>query len=165
MSTFDLKVPKITEAQREALTRGQLNSNTKLGHKICYVCRAEKPQNLFGINNTRSDGLQTYCTQCAKEQQSKWYYKRKHGISLEERDQMLIDQDRKCAICGRKTEFQFKAGKLTNTGEFAVVDHCHESLKIRGILCGHCNTGLGAFKDNPETLEAAIIYLLKSDEK
>jgi hypothetical protein len=156
MSTFHLKVPKITEDS------GQLNSSRKIGHKVCYVCRTEKPHSHFGTNNSRADGLQTYCIQCAKERQTKWYYKRKHGISIEERDQMLIKQNCECAICGNKTEFQFKAGKLNNSGEFAVVDHCHNSLKIRGILCGHCNTGLGAFKDKIENLQAAINYLLKS---
>ncbi len=153
MSTSHLKVPS-----------NPLIFNNKVKYKVCYVCGSEKPRTAFGINNSRPDRLQTYCIQCAKEKQTKWYYQRKHGISLEERDQMLISQNCKCAICGRKTEFQFKAGKLSNTGEFAVVDHCHNSLKIRGVLCGHCNTGLGAFKDNIENLKAAINYLLKSGE-
>lgn len=144
------------------LTRCQLNSCDDPHTKVCYVCRERKPKDEFGINNTRNDGLQTYCTRCAKIQQAKWYYSRKHGITLIERDQLLRDQNSKCAICGKPTEFQFKfeRGKKTNTGEYAVVDHCHESKKIRGVLCGHCNTGLGAFKDNPFYLESAIKYLL-----
>jgi hypothetical protein len=162
MSTFHIKVPKMTENGTEALTRNRLNVNTRINHKICYVCREEKHESLFGINNTRNDGLQTYCNSCAKEKQSSWYYKRVHGVTLQERDAMLLAQNKLCAICNNETEFQLKKGKHTNTGEFAVIDHCHDSKKIRGILCGHCNTGLGAFRDNPFYLEAAIKYLLKS---
>jgi hypothetical protein len=153
MST--IKVPK--------LTRGQLNCNTKSEHKVCYVCKEEKPYSEFGTNNTRSDGLQTYCKKCAKEKQSEWYYQRTHGLNLKERDSLLEAQDGRCAICGSLTEFQFKKGKHTNTGEYAVVDHCHDSKKIRGILCGHCNTGLGAFKDDISRLNAAIEYLILAD--
>ena len=162
MSTFHLKVPKLTEDNRAPLTRGQLNGGVKAGYKVCYVCRKEKQLSAFGVNRTRGDGVQTYCIQCAKERQTQWYYKRKHGITIEDRDAMLVKQGMKCAICKSPTQFQLNAGKLTNTGEFAVVDHCHTSMKIRGVLCGHCNTGLGAFKDNVETLLAAIDYLDKA---
>ena len=152
MSMNTIKIPK--------LTRGQLNFNTKEGQKVCYVCKEPKDVSEFGANNTRSDGLQTYCKQCAKEKQSEWYYQRTHGLNLKERDQLLEKQNGKCAICNSPTEFQLKKGKHTNTGEYAVVDHCHDHKKIRGILCGHCNTGLGAFKDDIVRLNAAIEYLI-----
>lgn len=161
-----LTVPvKLTENGQIALTRGQLNKGVPIGAKVCYCCRETKDESDFGVNKSRADGLQSYCRQCAKEQQTKWYYKRAHKLSLEERDAMLVKQDGKCKICKNDTEFQFKKGHARNIGEFAVVDHCHETKAIRGILCGSCNTGLGAFKDNPFALEAAIQYLLESAEK
>ena len=48
-----------------------------------------------------------------------------------------------------------------------MVDHCHKTNKIRGMLCNHCNRGLGHFRDDPELLEFARIYLLSNntDEK
>ncbi len=39
------------------------------------------------------------------------------------------------------------------------VDHCHKTGKIRGLLCASCNGGLGLFKDNPQALANAILYL------
>jgi len=41
------------------------------------------------------------------------------------------------------------------------VDHCHETKKIRGVLCNNCNVGLGFFKDNVSSLQNAIKYLAK----
>lgn len=55
-----------------------------------------------------------------------------------------------CAIC--KTP-------ITDVGRKLVIDHCHSTGKIRGLLCGQCNMGLGAFKDNIQNLKQAIGYL------
>ena len=60
-----------------------------------------------------------------------------------------------CAICGRELTLVKDAGKELR----AVVDHCHESNKFRGVLCNYCNLGLGNFKDNPEALRKAATYL------
>jgi len=66
---------------------------------------------------------------------------------------MFAAQGSVCAIC---------LGSSPNKGgQDWVVDHCHTSLKVRGILCHHCNILLGGAKDNPTTLSAAITYLGK----
>lgn len=77
---------------------------------------------------------------------------RKFDISIEEYNKLLIQQDYCCAICVR------------NQNEFSralAVDHCHKTGKIRGLLCVHCNTSLGGFKDSIELLDRAKEYLLK----
>lgn len=61
---------------------------------------------------------------------------------------MEVTQSGKCLICNE-------------IPKRLVVDHCHTSGKVRGLLCDHCNTGLGRFKDSPELLMAAIRYLKK----
>lgn len=73
-----------------------------------------------------------------------------YGITKDEYEAMLAGQDGRCAIC-RTTEPKGKGGWH--------VDHCHDSGKIRGLLCHFCNFVLGNAKDNPEILRAAADYL------
>ena len=40
-----------------------------------------------------------------------------------------------------------------------VLDHCHKTGKIRGWVCHPCNIGMGWFKDSPDSLRAAALYL------
>lgn len=64
---------------------------------------------------------------------------------------MLVEQNYKCAICNE----DFKKN------EKICIDHNHETDKVRGLLCGKCNTGLGLFNDDKEILINAAIYLNK----
>ena len=77
---------------------------------------------------------------------------KKYGTTPEE---VAEHAARGCAICGRELTLVKDAGKELR----AVVDHCHESDKFRGVLCNYCNLGLGNFKDNPEALRKAATYL------
>jgi hypothetical protein len=52
----------------------------------------------------------------------------------------------------------------TRTARAQSVDHNHETLKVRGLLCWRCNSGLGFFKDNQAHLAMAIEYLVKHDD-
>ena len=79
----------------------------------------------------------------------------KYGISSAEYDNMLEEQDNKCKICLTS----FADITLKNGRTSAHIDHCHTTNKIRGLLCNYCNSGLGFFKDNTETLANAIVYL------
>jgi hypothetical protein len=79
---------------------------------------------------------------------------RTFGISLTEYAQMFARQDGKCAICGAES-----GGSRQGKEKALAVDHCHATRAVRGLLCEACNTGIGKFKDNPETLRAAADYL------
>lgn len=78
---------------------------------------------------------------------------RKYGIEPSDFLDMLTMQKGMCAICGHED--------ATNRSFFPVVDHCHESGRVRGLLCMNCNQGLGKFKDDPNRLFSAIAYLTK----
>lgn len=94
-----------------------------------------------------------YQTPGYKLLQKKRHIKRKYNLSLEEVTALWTAQGNKCAIC--KIE---KEKVSTNNGLH--IDHCHTTGKVRGLLCGNCNRGLGMFEDSPELLQSAINYLL-----
>lgn len=76
---------------------------------------------------------------------------RDYGITLEEREELLLKQGGVCAICSADNPRRIKA-------DWAV-DHCHDTGSVRGILCHPCNLMLGHAHDNPAALVAAITYL------
>jgi hypothetical protein len=79
----------------------------------------------------------------------KYVLKAMYGITLDQYNGLLAQQNGVCKICHEPP----KKGRQLS------VDHCHNSNKIRGLLCSTCNSGLGHFKDDPELLKAAIEYL------
>ena len=77
-------------------------------------------------------------------------FKFKYGITLEQYHELLKIQNNVCAIC-------LKPDKSKNLA----VDHCHQSNKIRGLLCSKCNRALGYFHDDPILLTKAADYLCR----
>lgn len=73
--------------------------------------------------------------------------KYKYKITLEEYNKLLEVQHGLCAVC-------LKASRRT-----LVVDHCHDSKKVRGLLCDNCNLAFGLLRDDTEILMNAIKYL------
>ena len=87
-----------------------------------------------------------------------------YGLKLSDAIELLGRQDGKCAVCGKKlgdflNSYDKREGLQPN------IDHCHKTGKTRGVLCHHCNIGLGYFKDNSDTLRAAIKYLEAAVER
>lgn len=74
-----------------------------------------------------------------------------YGITQEQYNNLLKQQDYKCAIC-------FRDNKEPNYTAFCV-GHNHTTGKIRGLVCISCNRALGLFQDNPATLKKAYDYL------
>lgn len=84
--------------------------------------------------------------------------KRKFGLSREQYDEKLKNQNYVCAICEEKeTSFDGRTGSFRNLA----VDHCHKSEGIRELLCNRCNTTLGKVDDDVELLKKMINYLEK----
>jgi hypothetical protein len=86
-----------------------------------------------------------------KGYQRKHDLKRVYGMTLEDYDSMLVQQEHKCKIC--------KTPDAGGKHKKFYVDHCHKTGKVRGLLCTGCNLALGGFRDNIDTLSRAILYL------
>lgn len=78
---------------------------------------------------------------------------KKYGLSVEDFYALLYAQRGACAICGDRASGKGPSGRRLN------IDHCHKTGKVRGLLCVSCNRALGWFRDNPELLRKAIVYL------
>jgi hypothetical protein len=83
--------------------------------------------------------------------------KRRFGITLDQYESMMSAQNGVCSICKQPENTKDKDGGPRGMP----VDHCHTTGKVRGLLCTPCNRALGMFKDNTDTLRAAIEYLNK----
>ncbi len=79
---------------------------------------------------------------------------KKHGITLEQYDTMFDAQDGRCAICGTDNP--------RGPGNILHVDHCHNTGVVRGLLCHHCNIGIGNLGDDPKRVMDAAVYLLRT---
>jgi len=82
---------------------------------------------------------------------------KQYGLSEEGLIALENKAANKCMICYQEAS-GFGNGKVLH------IDHCHNSGKIRGLLCGSCNTGLGHFKDDINMLENAIKYLKENGD-
>lgn len=141
--------------------------------KHCNRCHRTLPVTAFHKDKSKPDGRNAYCKECNCRHSNTWYHQNpekaraqrqryyqghkeefwaanlrsRFGLSVENFMTVLEAQQHKCAIC---------CGVFTSR---PCVDHDHETGEIRGLLCGECNLGLGKFKDNKQTLQAAIEYL------
>ncbi len=78
----------------------------------------------------------------------------KYKIESEDYDSLFESQDGVCAICGLP-ETEQRKGQI----KMLSVDHNHETGKVRGLLCGNCNIGIGNLQDNLDILASAVSYL------
>ena len=147
--------------------------------RVCRKCNQYLPWKMFSKKSSKRYGKtqtelnkirQPRCKTCAAEDTKLWkeaqaperlkdlYYKRMYGLSLEEFQERWDTQNGLCLLCTRALQ------KSHLCGDSVVVDHCHATGKIRGLLCNECNRGLGYFKDNVMTLKNAIKYLTEEEQ-
>lgn len=152
--------------------------------KVCSRCKEWQPLDAYSPHARGAAGRQARCRPCVyasarerwaanpdirerREAYRKAYYKanehkyfntrrryklKKYGLTLEEYEALLALQDGKCAICGSSDPSRSGWASMP-------VDHDHETGQVRGLLCDDCNNGIGRFKDDPELLRKAIVYL------
>jgi len=145
--------------------------------RTCPGCKVSKHIMEFAKDRSSKNGLQVYCRVCtakkhkrhrdahpekykstitkvrkyanAQEANRERMLKNKYNINTQIYEDMLFGQSFKCAICNNDFENRKKVK----------IDHCHNSNKVRGLLCNGCNLALGHVKDNVEILSRMITYL------
>ena len=87
-----------------------------------------------------------------KQYSKQYHLLTKYNLTIEAYDFILHQQNYKCAVCNTHIS------KLTTPMN---VDHDHTTGKVRGLLCGPCNRGIGQLRDDYVIVQAAADYLLK----
>ena len=108
-----------------------------------------------GTSFTPSAPSEHYCSNVCKENGATTsYLMRIYKITYKDYLRMLDEQDNKCKICHGEGFCMAEHHRLK-----LVVDHCHSTGKVRGLLCHNCNRALGLLKDSSSSLKRAIGYL------
>ncbi|MGD6750825.1 endonuclease VII domain-containing protein [Streptomyces sp. BH105] len=115
------------------------------GRKYCRSCGEIKAHDEWHRNATASDGLSTSCKDCRATKGRAGHLKRQYGITEAERDELVAAQVGVCCICLDAPAVH--------------VDHCHETGRVRGVLCFSCNAALGQFRDRPDAIRRAAAYV------
>lgn len=116
----------------------------------CTRCKTEKPSTLefFPPHNKKKNGFDSWCRSCRGNYRAEIRRGNYRSAISDDNLRSLIKSSESCTICGDVCNL--------------VVDHDHKTGSIRGMLCNRCNKGLGLFRDSPELLEYARIYILAS---
>lgn len=131
--------------------RGTVRKNALAQHTLTAIDTAERQADCAkcGRITIVRNGPRWRCQQANISARRISILKSKYGLTMEQYDQLLAAQDNACAVCKNKFD------KL-----WPCIDHDHQTMQIRGILCVKCNTGIGNLGDG-SLLEAALLYIQK----
>lgn len=149
---------EMRDSETEFHYNGQHYSDgIKRKRKDCvYCCRKRRseyfknPEKRKQINKRRRQDYQNDGG-ARKERNRRNALWQLYGITIEQYDQLRIDQNYCCAICN------IHESKATRQKLY--VDHSHITGENRGLLCATCNSAIGLLKENVETIKNAISYL------
>lgn len=170
---------KLFKSKQTFCSRDCLSEYRRKNHvRTCKNCGRTPEETEFGSQPSTIDGLKTICKSCDSDRVSAEYKNysddrkrtlsmrhkndldrntallRNFGITLHTYNYFLEEQEQSCGIC--KTTFDQQL--------VPHVDHDHTTLKVRGLLCRTCNSGLGMFKDDINKLGHAITYLKRTSD-
>ncbi len=120
--------------------------------KPCTECGEAKLLHEFAKSPEGRLGLRARCRQCCAVKDRDYLLQRRFGITASDFDILLERQGGGCALCGTRQP-------LGRWGRFAV-DHCHETGRVRGLLCNRCNAALGVLGDTPTRIARVHEYVL-----
>jgi hypothetical protein len=163
-------VPKKSEQmpaeQRQKISQSLISRDVRSKPKKCPSCGETKHRDEFGYR--RNGHTRSLCKKCGAAKAREWAkrnpdrvkahnrainLRRHYGLTEDQYGLLLKAQDGKCRICG-------SSGKADSDFPL-VIDHCHASSRIRGLLCSPCNSGIGHLQEDISVLRAAIEYLVE----
>ena len=157
-------------------------------YKTCTKCLVSKELRDFKKDNRRKDGYSSHCRTCCQIKNLEWRknhpdkfnaiaktwrsknkdlcksstrrnaLKSFYGLTVEQYNNMLIQQNHVCAVCLKPETSCNKAGTVKQLA----VDHCHKTNKIRGLLCDACNRAEGYLKSDPTVIRRLADYVEKN---
>ena len=143
--------------------KGHRPSDVVNGTRTCLRCQERKPISDFGQSKRKNGSLvrSSYCRSChstiTTENRKKrfgtirnYWLQRRYGITSQEAELMAAGKDGVCPICRKRRA--------------TVVDHCHQTGRVRGLLCDGCNSAIGIIGDTKEALSRAVAYLSDTAE-
>lgn len=131
--------------------------------KRCSKCKVTYPKTEFHKNKRSSDGYQTVCKECNKQNTRSrdldyWRrqnLKRNFGLTPEQYDELLEKQNHCCALCEKHKDLEKRS---------LAVDHNHKTGRIRGLLCLNCNYRLVGKHTDSEMLRRMADYIDQGTE-
>lgn len=143
--------PKIPLRESHVLS----NIDREAGRADCSVCgpgtpiRVGKGKRGSECKRKRNQDRRLYPRYGNPEREAEGHLHSTYDLTSAQYDAMFREQGGRCRIC--ETEHN----RLC-------VDHCHETGRVRGLLCRSCNWAIGHLRDNPVNALAAAIYLMDS---
>jgi|SRR5450755_396089 Recombination endonuclease VII len=138
---------------------------TEPGKKWCPGCKTAVDISLFTFSNKAKGKLTSYCKVHDAERRKKYYtahteqminrmYRYNYGTEADIYDRLFEEQRGRCACCGSTETRQYQA----KTRRLAL-DHCHNTGRVRGLLCRKCNLALGYLDEDPEKIRLLLKYV------
>lgn len=141
----------------------------------CRLCDREKTAKHRALNKDKvnADQRRIYATRAEHERERskvkyrkfkkramEGYIRNAYGLQADEYWKMVENQNNKCKICGNE-ETRKQTSRADEPEKICrlTIDHCHETKKVRGLLCHRCNVGIGGLRHDPQLMQKAIDYI------
>lgn len=131
---------------------GEWNSKNK-EHRASYV-KNWHTSNVEKVRKHKRKYEENRTTKQIEERKNYLYWRhirKAYGLTPETFKELLDKQNGVCALCK-------KPGRIGRNGKF-YVDHCHDTGRVRGLVCRPCNTSLDILGDTVEKMEIIMAYL------
>ena len=130
---------------------GGFVTSNNITTRVCTACNKTLSLSFFAVNRSAPDGRRSKCRACVAIWNRRYLLERRFGLTPEDYDAMLSSQGGRCALC--------RADKPGGRWDRFHVDHCHETGRVRGLLCYFCNCALGTLGDSPEAIARVLAYV------